>query len=85
MNRTATPVVPGQRYTVVFPHSEVCMHMRIAGTVGQIEVIPSGQWYAVQCYVNGLPFSAPVLLGEAGVFTGTEGLYTYCVENEVVA
>ncbi|MBD0670042.1 hypothetical protein [Streptomyces sp. CBMA156] len=54
----------GQRLKVKLPHSEVCMHMRVADQVMEVEILAE----AVQLYKDGQKFSGPILLGEAGVY-----------------
>lgn len=51
-------------YTVVLPHSEVCMHMGVAGKQADVLLLPKD---AAQIYIDGKKFSAPVTRGEAGV------------------
>ena len=72
-----TPIIPGQRGITILPHSEVCVHMRVAGKKMGIEVVSPR---AVQLYELPAwkPFSFPVLTGEAGVFSEANGdLYYY--------
>ena len=46
------------------PWSEVCMHMKIAGTIMLGELLPNGM---VQLYtLDGAQFSFPITAGEAG-------------------
>lgn len=75
-------VEPGERLRVRLPHSEVCCHMRVAGTVMDVEVIPCGSWPMVQILTaNGMRFSATITLGEAGFYRDADGrIYTYAVE-----
>jgi hypothetical protein len=76
-------VRPGQRVRLEVPHSEVCMHMRVAGTVMDVEVL--GRTFGDVTYVSaqlyrldGRPFSAPIGLGEAGIYgTLADGMYAY--------
>ena len=73
---------PHEKYPAILPHSEVCMHMGVAGRIMFIEWDGkrSVQLYRVECHGNGwnaddklVPFSAPILLGEAGVYTDGHG------------
>jgi len=82
-------IEPNQKYPAILPHSEVCMHMGVAGKIMFIEWDGkrSVQLYRVECHGNGwnaddksqsytawfVPFSAPILLGEAGVYTDEHG------------
>jgi hypothetical protein len=57
--------VPHNAVRVKLPHSEVCMHMRIAG---QNRWTAKVSRYAAQIYSDDeSPFSSPVLLAEAGL------------------
>jgi hypothetical protein len=58
-------MVPRQAVKVRLPHSEVCMHMRVAGTTMWVEPLPNGM---AQLYdLNGRKFSGPITRGEAGI------------------
>jgi hypothetical protein len=57
--------VPGNAVRVVLPHSEVCMHMRLAGKTRW--AAPVGEHMAQIYSDDGSRFSAPVTLGEAGL------------------
>jgi hypothetical protein len=69
------------------PHSEVCMHMRVAGHAMFVKVvagamgITSAQLYDCQ----GNIFSAPITMGEAGFFfeNGTRRYYCYGIKCEL--
>jgi hypothetical protein len=69
----------GDRVEVILPHSEVCMHMRVAGKRAIVEVVTNGLNYtsAQIRRQDGTPFSAAVTLGEAGLYEDREGVYTY--------
>ena len=57
-----TLICPGNCYVLLMPFSEVCDHMRIAGTVQHVEVRDNG------VYLDG--GKGPHLTyGEAGIFT----------------
>jgi len=75
-------IEPNEKYPAILPHSEVCMHMGVAGKIMFIEWDGkrSVQLYRVECHGNGwnaddkfVSFSAPILLGEAGVYTDEHG------------
>ena len=70
-----TYLEPGDRVLVILPHSEVNMHMGIAGEIGEIELLPNR--YSAQIYINGQPYSSPVTSGEAGVLQDDVGQYAY--------
>jgi hypothetical protein len=81
MNR---PLIPSRRVkvgdfgTTKMPHSEVCMSMRVAGKVMRFKVLSER---LVQLYDpdNYSKFGAPILPGEAGIFTDSDGMYYYTV------
>jgi hypothetical protein len=80
MTDVPTGVVPGDYVMLTLPHSEVCMHMRVAGTRMLARITEHG----VQLLnSDGSPFSFPILHGEAGILThGEDGsLYGYDVEH----
>lgn len=57
--------VPEDAVRVLLPHSEVCMHMRIAGETRWVAPVDGGM---AQIYNDhGSRFSAPVTHGEAGL------------------
>ena len=66
----------GDRFITILPHSEVCIHMQVAGQFMVCELLSNGM---VQLYsaknVDRLyrKFSFPITSGEAGVYgSGTE-------------
>lgn len=76
-------VRPGTKFVCTMPASEVCMHMRIVGQRRVCEFV--GERPMVQLYdqvseirdgVDLKPFSAPILTGEAGIYTDEHGFYT---------
>ena len=48
-------IEPNQKYPAILPHSEVCMHMGVAGRIMFIEWDGkrSVQLYRVECHGNG--------------------------------
>lgn len=82
---------PGDRVRLEMPFSEVCMHMRVAGTAMDVELLSGDRgnagrpWFAVQLYRPGepCPFSLPITPGEAGIFTCADGShYAYGPESQ---
>lgn len=75
---TPLSIRPGERAEIELPFSEVCMHMRVAGTTMEVELVETPQYlstafsYHAQLYKDGAKFSAPITLGEAGIYR-TEG------------
>jgi hypothetical protein len=58
----------GTKFANVMPHSEVCMHMRVAGKTMGCELVgprPMVQLFDIE---SQRPFSAPILTGEAGIY-----------------
>ena len=63
------------------PHSEVCMHMRVAGREMDVLVLTGGAQLVEP--ETGTPYSAPILHGEAGIYSedGPDGPRLYVVEG----
>jgi hypothetical protein len=75
----AIRIKPGEKGRKVMPHSEVCMHMRIAGKVMDFELLDK-EYPSVQLYTdidNKHYFSSPITYGEAGVHRDNAGFYYY--------
>ena len=68
-------LVIGDIVNVVLPHSEVCMHMRVAGKRMNVQVLSHRS--AQLLNDDGTPFSFPILAVEAGIYQDKDGLYTY--------
>ena len=64
-------------------HSEVAMHMRVAGTQMDVLVVPSGAWGAMAQLLrpDGSEFSFPITLGEAGLYQDSGGIYFNTEQN----
>jgi hypothetical protein len=56
---------PNQEFTVQLPFSEVCMHLRVAGTRMRARLEPDGMVQLLG--PDGSPFSFPITAGEAGL------------------
>ena len=69
---------PGDVIRLRLPYSEVCMHMRVAGTVMEVELTASG---SAQLWKDREKFSSPVLPGEAGIYRNSNGYYAYPAES----
>lgn len=85
---TPLSIRPGERAEIELPFSEVCMHMKIAGTKMMVELVETPQYlsehfsYHVQLYKDDVKFSIPITLGEAGIYRtlgpgGTPHFYHY--------
>jgi hypothetical protein len=67
----------GERFEVVVAHSEVAVHMGVAGQ-RMTAVLLGGPHPMVQLLDDGgYEFSAPVLPGEAGVYRDQHGFYVH--------
>lgn len=81
MEQECTRLDVGQRYHVRMPYSEVCMHMRIAGTIMEVELVPINEYRAMaQLYQDGRAFSFPILASEAGILRDRQGWHARPVE-----
>lgn len=70
------PVVVAEFPDHLLPHSEVMMHMRVAGSRMAVLVLDDGRYPCAQLLrPDRLPFSAPVTLGEAGIRPDGSGGY----------
>ncbi len=72
----------GQRVLIECAFSEACMHMRVAGRLMYAEVLRSeAGYYSVQLYTSndpdGMPFSFPIGVGEAGFYQDEVGKVYY--------
>lgn len=76
MQGTKRKVAVGDRVHVELPYSEVCRHMRVAGTVAEVELVSNTM---AQLYVHGTMFSFPITHGEAGIQHDDAGLWAYDV------
>jgi hypothetical protein len=74
----------GETVTLEMPFSEVCMHMRIAGTVMQVRLQAPHGYANAQLIRDGQEFSFPITPGEAG-FYFEEGRGYYCYPVEIPA
>jgi hypothetical protein len=63
--------IPGHCYRAEMPYSEVCMHMRVAGTFMVIRLADAD---CVQLLDRrGRDFSVPILAAEAGLYRSADG------------
>jgi hypothetical protein len=78
-----------RRGSIVFvelPHSEVLCHMRVAGQVLPVQITGTDYLSAQVLDTAGKPFSFPVTLGEAGIYTDSTGTpYAYPAEDVLCA
>lgn len=79
-----TYVQPGEHVQMLISHSEVCMHMQVAGLVLEVELRdcgpsnnPDKNYHVAQLYRDGKEYSAPIGTGEAGFYNDGDGYYYY--------
>jgi hypothetical protein len=65
------PIHPGQEPVLELPYSEVCMHLRVAGTRMRACLLPNGMVQLLQ--PDGREFSFPITAGEAGLHHDHDG------------
>jgi len=63
-------LAPKESVAIELPYSEVCIHMRVAGQVHQVELFMEGAYPMAR--IAGCP---PVLPAEAGILSDAEGHY----------
>jgi hypothetical protein len=68
-------IAPGERGRSVMPHSEVMIHMRLAGQTLPFTYRDTNR--GVQVERDGQPFSFPVSPGEAGIYFDAAGAFYY--------
>ena len=66
-------ITTGERGRKVMPHSEVCMHMRVAGRQMAFALLHGGSVQLLND--DGSHFSFPITSGEAGVLEDGDGYY----------
>lgn len=78
-------VSPGEVVMLELPYSEVCMHMRVAGAVHEVELIHESRSGLAMAQIldrDRRPFGGPVTPGEAGIYSDNRGFYAYEVGEE---
>ena len=63
-------LVPEESIAIELPYSEVCIYMKVAGEVHQVELFMEGIYPMAR--IAGYP---PVLPAEAGILSDAEGYY----------
>ncbi len=77
-----TFIKPGDTVEVILPHSEVCMHMKVAGKRAKVELTKAQHPAAQIRRQDDTPFSFPVSYGEAGLYWDeTQGYYYYPINT----
>lgn len=79
----------GEFGTARMPYSEVCMSMGVAGNMMHFQVVDDKypmaqliQYYTGVPILKSLLFSFPILLGEAGIYTESNGQMYYYKDLE---
>jgi hypothetical protein len=62
---------PNQEFTLELPYSEVCMHLRVAGTRMRARLLADGMVQLLDA--DGLQFSFPITAAEAGLDLDDDG------------
>ncbi len=70
-------IKPGESGRKEMPFSEVCMHMGVAGHEMDFVMTDNGRYPSIQLMKDGHPYSGTITLGEAGVFSRTDGTFYY--------
>jgi hypothetical protein len=64
---------PTEEFTIQLPYSEVCMHLRVAGTRMHARLQPNRMVQLLQ--PDGTDFSFPITDSEAGLYTDEQGAW----------
>jgi hypothetical protein len=68
------PILPNQETTLQLPYSEVCMHLRVAGTRMRARLQPDGMVQLLE--LDGRDFSFPITAAEAGLHHDQDGWHS---------
>jgi hypothetical protein len=71
---------PSEEFTIDLPYSEVCMHLRVAGTRMRVRLQPNRMVQLLQ--PDGTDFSFPITDSEAGLYTYKQGAWLIIAEEE---
>ncbi|HEV8653587.1 MAG TPA: hypothetical protein VG276_30360 [Actinomycetes bacterium] len=71
---------PTEEFTIELPYSEVCMHLRVAGTRMRARLQPNRMVQLLQ--PDGTDFSFPITDGEAGLYTDEQGAWLLTAHEE---
>jgi hypothetical protein len=71
---------PTEEFTIQLPYSEVCMHLRVAGTRMRARLQPNRMVQLLQ--PDGTDFSFPITDGEAGLYTDEQGAWLLTADEE---
>ena len=73
----------GDVVTMEIAHSEVCMHMQVAGSIMKVHLQGELRPCAQLLRLDGTEFSAPITTGEAGFYYEDGRYYCYPVEKPI--
>jgi hypothetical protein len=71
---------PAEEFTIQLPYSEVCMHLRVAGTRMRARLQPNRMVQLLQ--PDGTDFSFPITDSEAGLYTDEQGAWLITADDE---
>jgi hypothetical protein len=71
---------PTEEFTIQLPYSEVCMHLRVAGTRMRARLQPNRMVQLL--YPDGTDFSFPITDSEAGLYTDEHGAWLLTADEE---
>jgi hypothetical protein len=71
---------PTEEFTIDLPYSEVCMHLRVAGTRMRARLQPNQMVQLLQ--PDGTDFSFPITDSEAGLYSDKQGAWLIIAEEE---
>jgi hypothetical protein len=71
---------PSEEFTIELPYSEVCMHLRVAGTRMRARLQANRMVQLLQ--PDGTDFSFPITDGEAGLYTDEQGAWLLTADEE---
>jgi hypothetical protein len=71
---------PTEEFTIELPYSEVCMHLRVAGTRMRARLQPNRMVQLLQ--PDGTDFSFPITDSEAGLYTDEQGAWLLSADEE---
>jgi hypothetical protein len=71
---------PTEEFTTELPYSEVCMHLRVAGTRLRARLQRGGMVQLLS--PDGTEFSFPITAGEAGLYTDEQGAWLVTVDGQ---
>jgi hypothetical protein len=71
---------PTEEFAIQLPYSEVCMHLRVAGTRMRARLQPNRMVQLL--HPDGTDFSFPITDSEAGLYTDEQGAWLITADEE---